>query len=465
MGFLDKWFQTEKRAVYNTQDTTTVETNQAFSLDSLLNTNAVTEEKVLKIPTAKSCVDLITSTIASMPVYLYKEAKDGSIERVNDNRVKLLNHEANDYLNGYNLKKYMAKDFVLHGATYVSIIEAANTILELHPLPARSVVINKKVQDGYRTVGAEIVLSSSESGALNQVSKAPKRFKPYELMIATQESHDGLAGKGVIVHGQDIFNQALSEMEYTSNLYERGALPLGLLKTDGRLNEQQSNALRDAWQKLYGGIRNSAKTVVLQEGMSYQALSMNPTEIQMNETRKSTSSEICKLFNVPESMISTAANKYGSIEQNQLHFLKHTLAPIIMAIESAMDRALLLEKEKKKGYFFRFDTAEIVRATEKERTDAIVAGLSGGVLTINEARARLDLPAIAEDILKLSTGDVLLDPKTGEVKVPNVEGSDKPADGSEDPNQEDTTQVDDNTEGDAQSNDKPAEEPTGAQTN
>lgn len=447
MSILNKWFPTEKRAE-NTSNTTTVETNQAFSLDSLLNPSAITEEKVMKIPTAKSCVDLITNTIASMPVYLYKEGKDGSIERVDDNRVNLLNHESNDYLNGYNLKKFMTKDFVLHGASYVSIIEAANVVLELHPLPARSIVINKKIQDGYRTVGADIILSNSESGALNSMSKAPKKFKPYQLMIATQESHDGLVGKGVIVHGQDIFSQALSEMEYTSNLYERGALPLGLLKTDSRLTQPQSDALRKAWQSLYSGIKNSAKTVVLQEGMTYQALSMNPNEIQMVDTKKNTNSEICKLFNVPEHIISSlASSQYINTEQN-LHLLKHTLAPIIIAIESAMDRALLLEKEKKKGYFFRFDTSEIVRATEKERIDAIVAGLKGGVLTINEARTRLDLPAIKEDILKLSTGDVLLDPKTGEVKVPNVEGSYK------------------KEEEDVQSNEQPTEEQsTGTETN
>jgi HK97 family phage portal protein len=458
MGFLDKLFATEKRASYNTQDTTTVETNQAFSLDSLLNPSAITEEKVMKIPTAKACVDIISSTIAQMPVYLYKENKDGSIKRVDDKRIKLLNHEANDYLNGYNLKRNMVKDYLLHGASYVAIHEAGNTILELNPLPARSVIINKRVQDGYRTVGAEIVLSSSESGALNQVSKAPKKFKPYEVMIALQESHDGLSGKGVLVHGGEIFSQAISEMEYTSNLYERGALPLGLLKTDGRLTEPQSNALREAWQKLYSGIKNSAKTVVLQEGMSYQALSMNPNEIQMTDTKKNTNSEICKLFGVPESIVNSVIGKqYVSIEQNNLAFLKNTLAPIIFSIESAMDRALLLENEKKKGYFFRFDTTELTRATDKDQVATLVAAMSGGLLTVNEARARYDVAPIAEDILKLSTGDVLLDPKSGEVKVPNVEGSDEPTD-------EPTTEVDTNTEEETQSNDKPAEKPTGTET-
>jgi phage portal protein BeeE len=192
--------------------------------------------------------------------------------------------------------------------------------------------------------------------------------------------------------------------------------------------------------------------------MSYQALSMNPNEIQMTDTKKNTNSEICKLFGVPESIVNSVIGKqYVSIEQNNLAFLKNTLAPIIFSIESAMDRALLLENEKKKGYFFRFDTTELTRATDKDQVATLVAAMSGGLLTVNEARARYDVAPIAEDILKLSTGDVLLDPKSGEVKVPNVEGSDEPTD-------EPTTEVDTNTEEETQSNDKPAEKPTGTET-
>ncbi|PFI07504.1 phage portal protein, partial [Bacillus cereus] len=108
----------------------------------------------------------------------------------------------------------------------------------------------------YRTVGADIFLSNSETSALSEGNRYQTKFKPHELIITLQDTHDGLTGHGVIKHGQDIFRQALSEMEYTQNLYENGALPLGLLKTDARLNEKQVGALRAAWQKLYGGVKN-----------------------------------------------------------------------------------------------------------------------------------------------------------------------------------------------------------------
>ena len=402
MGMLDFLFpKVEERAQYNVTDKPTIPLDQAFSLDGLFSTEAITEDKILKIPTAKACVELISGTIAQMPVYLYKENADGSIEKVEaDERVDLVNHEANAFLSGYNLKRNMVKDYLVHGASYVAKFEAGNRILELNPLPATSVLVNKRIQNGYRTVGAEIVLAHAEAGAYNQQSKVTK-FKPHEVMIALQETHDGLSSKGALHHGHEIFKQALSEMEYTNNLYENGALPLGLLKTNGRLNDAQVGALRASWKKLYSGVKNSAKTVVLQEGMEYEALSMNPNEIQMSATKANTNAEICKVFNVPEGLVNAKAGKqYVSIEQNNLHFLKTTLAPIIAAMEGAMDKSLLLESEKTQGFFFRFDTSDIIRSTEKERVDTTVAALNGGLFTVNEARAKFDLPALEEDELK-----------------------------------------------------------------
>ena len=61
-----------------------------------------------------------------------------------------------------------------------------------------------------------------------------------------------------------------------------------------------------------------------------------------------TTSEIARLFNVPESMINSNLNKYNSNAAENLHFLQYTLSPIISAFESALDKSLLLESEKKK---------------------------------------------------------------------------------------------------------------------
>lgn len=115
MGFFDR-LKKEDRNVEN-RDTFS-SSSAAFA--SLFGSNGtITEEQVMKIPTAEACLNLISSTIAQMPIYLYKEHSDGSVEKmVDDKRVTLLNHEPNELMNGYNFKKQIVKDYVLHGGAF-----------------------------------------------------------------------------------------------------------------------------------------------------------------------------------------------------------------------------------------------------------------------------------------------------------------------------------------------------------
>jgi hypothetical protein len=85
-----------------------------------------------------------------------------------------------------------------------------------------------------------------------------------------------------------------------------------------------------------------------------------------------------------------------------------------------MDKSLLLENEKAEGYYFRFETAELLRATEKERVEAVALGVEKGLYTINEGRQKLDLSNIDEDVFMWGLQNVLFNPETGEMKIPNM---------------------------------------------
>ncbi|XBO88457.1 phage portal protein [Bacillus paranthracis] len=232
-------------------------------------------------------------------------------------------------------------------------------------------------------------------------------------MIATNNSKSGLIGTGVIKHGEEIFKEALAQMKYTKNFYERAGLPIGLLKVNRRLSAEQSDDLRKQWQTLYGGVQNSNETAVLQEGMEYQPLSPKTLDIDTSKI----STEICKVFNVPYGLISSADGKqHQSLEQNNSVFLANCLLPVLVALETAINKSMLLEYEKDDGYFFRFDTSEVVRATESERVDTAVKAIQGSLLTVNEARSKFDLPNLPEDKLFMHSGAQLMNPTTGKVE-------------------------------------------------
>lgn len=419
MGLFDGWFKPKEVEQRSNEVVYSSDTNAGIFYSAFGQGPTITEERAMQIPSVVACVELIAGSIASLPIYLYKENEKGEVERVSgDRRVFLINSEPNVLLNGYNYKKRMVKDYLFYGTSFTKVERARNTVLELYPFEMRNVQVIKYIREGYK-YDADIKLTVHGADGKG----IQKTFKPHELLMILKDSEDGVTSKGILETGQEILDLALSEGEYTTNILKNGALPIGVIQTMNRLSEQAIKRLRLGWQSLYSGSKNSGKTVILEEGLEYKPISLKPNDMQLVDSRRATVAEICRLFNIPESMVNSDANKYASNEQNNLHFLQYTLAPIITSIEAAMDKSLLLEDEKNNGYYFRFDTTEILRTTEKERIEAASEGLKGGFYSVNETRAKFDMPKLQDDYFMWSLGHVLFNPKTKEMFVPNMQGS------------------------------------------
>ncbi len=393
-----------------------IETRNDDIFDTVIKGNEsereLSEEEVLSIPTVQAIMEIIGGTIAQLPIYLYKENKDGSVERIrNDRREFLLNNEPNEFISAYIMKKNMVKDYLLHGEHRIYKKQIRNEIEALYPLEADSISINKFYEDSFILKTYKINVSGEGGFAV---------LNPEEVISILKESKDGIEGIGALKHGKSLFSLMYSEIGYQRGIYENGAMPAGIILSKGRLTQATIDRLRLSWQSLYRGGKNAAKTVILEEGFEYKPTTMNPRDLLLNEGRKENLSEVCRLFNIPESLVNSQANKYGSLEQNNISFLQYTLSPIMTAIEDGLNKHLLLEAEKENGYFWSFDTAEVLKTTEKEKYEAIKTSLDSGVITINEARSRLNMSPVKDDVMKWSLGAVLYNPDDGTMMIPNM---------------------------------------------
>ena len=82
-------------------------------LSALLGREEVSRETALAIPVISGYVDMICNTFAMIPFKLYKEAeKDGkrTTEEVNDDRVRLINDDTTDTLDGFQFKRAICED-------------------------------------------------------------------------------------------------------------------------------------------------------------------------------------------------------------------------------------------------------------------------------------------------------------------------------------------------------------------
>ena len=403
MGFLETIFQQSEPQEERSLSANLA--NFATDINSETGTTVVNLSTVKTIPSVSACLDVICGSIAQLPVYLYKQNSDGSIEKIeDDNRVFLLNNEVNPFLTSHNFKKNLVEQFLMKGVSYTYIERQGNEVVALYPLSNEKMTVEKNIKNKPWKYDLQYIYDSV-------------KVKPLDVMSIMRTTEDGSEATGLLKQGRDTFELALNEKIYTNNILSKGALPMGMLKTATRLSKTTVDKLRASFEKLYSGSKNSGKTIILEEGLDYVPLSLKPSDLNLNDSRKVSAGEICNLFNTPTSLI---LNDTPFTDQDNLQYMKFCISPILTTIESSLDKDLLLEDEKMNNYYFRFDITELERSTVSERYNSIEKGMRSGVISVNEARAILDLPKIAKDYLVLSLGNIFYDMDTGKIEVPNT---------------------------------------------
>lgn len=373
----------------------------------------VPEEEALTIPALASGVELISNAIGQLQFTLVKkDEKTGAVTRKNDDqRLYLLNKQPNDQMDAYTYKRALAKDYLLYGASNSVIEKNLNNIKALYLLPTKNISVQVYVYDGYKKY--------SKTTLQNAVGT--RVFSDDQLLTVLKDSDDGLTGRGILKTNPDVLNLALAEIAYSKNLLKNGALPVGVLQSKTKLSNQAFENLKASWEKMYSGTDKAGKTVILEEGLEYNAISLNPDDLQLKDIRAAYISDIARILNIPETMINSSSNKYGSSETQSIAFLQNCLSSIISAIESAVNKELLLENEKMEGYAFRLDASKLIQVTRKEKAEAVAAEYESGLISFWEARSDLDrAKTVSDDFFRLSLGSVLYKYENDEMIIPNT---------------------------------------------
>lgn len=357
-------------------------------LRALLSGETITREKALTLPAVSGAIDLISNCIASMPVKLYK-VKQGKVEEVTDDeRVKLLNGDTGDTLDAFQMKKAMIEDYFLGKGGYCYIERNRNDVTGLFYVEERYIEIMKTYEPIYKTY--RLLVMGAE-------------YKDYNFIKILRDTKDGAQGTSVIAEVSKALETAYQTLLYQLGMVKTGGNKKGFLKSDHKLGTDEIEKLKTAWRNLYAN--NEENVVVLNKGLEFQEASNSSVEMQLNESKKTLQAEINNIFHI-----------YDDFDKT----FKLGIYPIIRAFETALDRNLLLEKEKK-NYFFEFDVKEIIRASLKERYESYKLAKEVGFLTLNEIRReenRNDIEGL--DVVNVGLGACLYDTNEHVYFVPNT---------------------------------------------
>ena len=359
-------------------------------LKALLNNETIDREKAMTIPAVSGAVDFISGSIACMPVKLYKYEDGEVVEQKGDRRCKLLNSDTGDTLDAFQMKKAIVEDYLMGKGGYAYIQRSGNDVTGIFYVQDIYVVIMKMYYPIFKQFWIDV------EGA---------RYEPFEFLKILRNTKDGASGVGITVEVSKALETAYQTLIYQLGLVKKGGNKRGFLKSQRKLGQDEIDTLKRAWANLYSN--NEEAVVVLNNGLEFQEASNTSVEMQLNESKKAFLDEINAIFHIyPNDFERT---------------FKEAIYPIVKAFETALNRDLLLEKEKD-DYFFTFDVKEIIKASIKERYEAYKTAKETGFLTINEIRREENLNYVEGlDVVNVGLGAVLYDINTHTYYTPNMD--------------------------------------------
>lgn len=361
-------------------------------LRALLSGENISRDIAMNIPAVASAVDLISSSVASMPVRLFKYKDDHVEEVTKDDRVTMLNGDTRDTLDGFQLKKAMIIDYLLDGNGYCYIKRDGNDVSGLYYVDDMFVAISILEEPIYKTY---------------KIGCGGGMYEPWEFIKILRNTRNGAFGFGVTEELSKALATAYQSMLYQLKMVKTNGNKRGFLKSERKLGQDEINLLKKAWNNLYS-TDSEENVVVLNAGIDFKEASNTSVEMQLNETIKTLQEQIRDIFHITDDFNLT---------------FKLAIYPIVKAFETALNRDLLLEKEKGK-YFFELDVKEIIRANIKERYESYKLAKECGFMTINEMRRAENMNHVEGlDIVDLGLGSVLYNTQTHEYYTPNTDST------------------------------------------
>jgi len=336
---------------------------------------SVTEKTALQSVAVFACVRILSETLASIPLPVYRRITTRSKRRAYEHPLYSLLHDVpNPEMTSFNFREALMSHLVLWGNAYAEIdwnMDKGRPRAFWPLLPNKMRV--KRERDGlyyyYRLPnGQEIILP------------AIKVFHIPGL------GFDGVMGYSPIHMAREAIGLSLATEEFGARFFGNGAKPGGVLEHPGKLGLPAQENLRKSWNEMHQGLSNQHRIAILEEGMKYQQVGIPPDDAQFLETRKFQRSEIASFFHIPPHMIGDLEHAtFSNIEHQGIEFVVYTMRPWFVRWEQVISKKLLFPDERK-DYFAEFLVEGLLRGDVESRYKAYSVGRQWGWLSANDVR-------------------------------------------------------------------------------
>ena len=354
----------------------------------------VSEKTALGVPAIYQAVNLISSTIANLPLHLYKTDKDKQpVKAINDPLYRIVHDRANDvHTKSAFIKHLVWRALAGTRGRGIALIlrNAAGRVAGFIPLDEALVEIKQRIE------GGRLIRTYTYGGKVYQAGEI--------IDIAPTLEADGLNAVSVISLHRETIAGMIEAERYATALFANGGVPPLTLSGPAASPAANARASDQLSEVLQGGRDRKRKILPLPTGFELKNLGFDPSEQQLIELRRFNIGEVSRMFNIAPALLhDLSTGTYSNVEQQHLSFAQQTILPLIKLFEQEFNLKLFGEGSTKTdggtakrntSNFVEFNLDALIRGDLKSRMEALGRAINSGIITPNEARELDNRPAM-----------------------------------------------------------------------
>lgn len=369
MGLFDNFKSKEARSLENP--------NVPVSADNFLNLMGwgdftaqagitVNIDNALGVPAVWAAVNFISGTLASLPLEVYQNG-----EKVTDGVGGWLNRAVNPTTSSFAWRKYIFEQTLTGGRSITLIIRnARGEVTDLVPIDPANVHVYEQVTEDFPT---------KTYRTKNQVYDATE-----VIDLTYMVKHNQIDIRGPIMTNRDIVGLAIAATRFGSKAFQSGGIPPAVLQGPFQSGVAAQRASEDIASTTAKLAREGRPVLALPAGHELKSVGFSPEEMQLLELQRYCVEQIARIYSLPPVFLQDLSNgTYSNVEQQDLHFVKHTLRRWIEQTEQEINLKLF---GRTSDLEVRFNVDSLLRGDLKTRMEAHATAIQNGIRTPNEIR-------------------------------------------------------------------------------
>jgi len=356
--------------------------------DKMVGATVVTPESALGVPAVWAAVNFIAGTIAGLPLQVYRKEKDGR-KRVTGGIAPILHDAINDECTSFDWRKYTFERILTTGRAFTFIERnEQGRVMNLWPLDPSKVEVKR------------------EGGRLVYTYDKAKKYAASEIIdLAFMMKSDGIGHKGPIMSNKDVIGRAIAATKYGEKYLIGGGVPPFAVTGNFQSGAAMKRAADDLEASVDKAAREERLALILPTGLDIKAIGAEPEKNQLVETQRFDVEQIARIYSIPPTFLQDLTHgTFSNTEQQDLHFVKHTLKRWIEQAEQEMNLKLFGRGAKQ---YVEFNVDGLLRGDFKTRMEGHSMAIQNGIETPNEAREIENRPALeGGDSLMIQGGTV-----------------------------------------------------------